>query len=121
MHKNISQTLRLGFYILYLLSINICCVSLLEFHKWPGRMLCKIGFRTMLEIVKNLIRIFGRFSMKKFVCTEVAGFQASILLKMEEMYNTLRTVMASSTVYFFKLQPLHSLICVIDFIETKFL
>ena len=71
----------------------------------------------MKEITKNLNRIFGRFLMKNFVFNEAAGFQASMLIKVEllSVYFTgfclllkavhfkERTVMATSTVYLFEL------------------
>ena len=119
------QTLTFGFYIWYLLLINICCVSLFCFCKRPWRMFCIIAFQEMKEITKNLIRIFGWCLMKIFVFNEAAGFQASMLLKLEllRVYFTgfclllrrthfrYRTVMATFTVYLFKLQPLRPLIC----------
>ena len=76
-------------------------------------------YQKLLEITKNLIKILGRSLIKVFVYYEVAGFQASILLKMNfstftfqdfvncstdfNNYFKERILMASSIIHFFNL------------------
>ena len=73
-------------YLIFTFSINIHHVSLFRFYRQTWRIFYEIVLFLQLskivgDITKNLIRILRRCLMKEYFCNEVAGFQASALLK----------------------------------------